>query len=53
MDIHGFRPDLLEESFVRYLLKKLDESGQRVLELTKKVETLEKESKELKKFPKE
>jgi len=52
MDSHGFRRSLLEEPFVRYLLEKLAGSDQKVLELTKKVETLEKELKELKKLPK-
>ena len=52
MDSEGFRPDLMEEPYVRYLLNKLEESDQKVSELIKKVETLEKELKELKKLPK-
>ena len=52
MDSHGFRPELLGEQFVRHLLNRLDESDRKVVELTKKVETLESELKNLKKLPK-
>ena len=52
MDSYGLQARAIGEPFVRYLLKKLDESDQKISELTKKVEVLENELKGLKKLPK-
>ena len=52
MDHYGFRPELLREPFVQFLLSKLDESEQQIARLAHKVEELEDEIRRIKKLPK-
>ena len=52
MDHHGFRPELLKEPFVQYLLEKLDESDRQISLLTLRVEELAAELRKKKKLPK-
>jgi hypothetical protein len=51
-DQHGFRPELMNERFVCYILKRLDESEQEIDALKKSVESLKAELREKNKLPK-